>query len=89
MKKSFCLHFHLIPERGKLLRLPLALVQHLGQRLQGGEGQLQGHAVRVARRSFFQQILKEKDELGKALDRFDHQTEEADPVVRGDLAFAF
>jgi hypothetical protein len=34
---------HLLVEGGGLLALSLPLVQHLGQGLEGGEGQLQGH----------------------------------------------
>ncbi len=39
---------HLVPEGGELLGLPLPLVEHLGQGLQGGQGKLEGHAVGVA-----------------------------------------
>ena len=76
---------HLVSEGGKLLGLPLPLVQHLGQRLQGREGQLQGHAVGVAGRGLFQEVLQKKDELRKPLNRLHHEAEEADPVVRRDL----
>ena len=75
----------LLVERRRLLALSLSLVQHLGEGLQGSEGQLEGHSVSVARRRLLQEVLQEKDELGEPLDRFHHQTKEVQPVVGSDL----
>ena len=75
----------LLVERSRLLALPLSLVQHLGEGLEGGEGQLEGHPVAVARGRLLQQVLQEEDELGEALDWLHHQTKEVQTVVGGDL----
>ena len=72
-------------ERSRLLALPLSLVQHLGEGLEGGEGQLEGHPVHVAGRGLLQQVLEEEDELGEPLDWFHHQSKEVQPVVGSDL----
>ena len=88
-------------ESCRLLRLPLSLVQHLRQRLQGGESQLQRHPVVVARwcllhkldslyqwslhKIYLEKVLEEKDELGKPLDRFHHQPKEVETVGSSDL----
>lgn len=42
----------------ELLGLPLPLVEHLCQRLELGQSQLQGHAVVVAVRGVLQQVLR-------------------------------
>ena len=34
----------------------------------------------MALRSFFKQVLKEEDELGKPLDRLDHQTKKVESI---------
>ena len=71
----------LLVEGGSLLALALPLVQHLGERLEGGEGQLQGHPVHVAGRGLLEKVLEQEDELGEPLDRLHHQSEEVQSVV--------
>ena len=75
----------LLVERRSLLALALPLVEHLREGLEGGEGQLEGHPVTVARWRLLQQVLEEEDELGEALDRLHHQPKEVEPVVGRDL----
>jgi len=76
---------HFVSESGELFGLPLSLVQHFGQRLEGSQRQLEGHAVRMTRRCFLQQVLEEKDKLWKPLNWFHHQPEEGNSVVGRDL----
>ena len=75
----------LLVERRRLLALALPLVEHLREGLEGGEGQLEGHPVTVARWRLLQQVLEEEDELGEALDWLHHQTKEVQTVVGSDL----
>ena len=49
--------FHELLNGVALLALAFPLVQHAGQRLQFGQGQLQGHAVGVAGRRALEEIL--------------------------------
>ena len=48
----------LLVEGGGLLALAFPLVQHLGERLEGGERQLQGHPVHVAGRGLLEKVLE-------------------------------